>query len=155
MLFNSPLLARVMRACVRVRDSQLPLQTLRSEGTPGAVCSHNKQHGGIWAVFVLLPACYTCSPSAFSSQSSTSTSYIYIFFKLIPGMGPARPRVRLRLRGRSVRRSWWWRWCVRGRIMRTHAGLELTPTGPVKQSGHRVCIINLKAYLQLCNVGVE
>lgn len=55
--------------------------------------------------------------------------------------------------------------------MRTHAGLELTPTGPVavfacrtenphpsgtrKQSGHRVCIINLKAYLQLYNVAVE
>lgn len=45
MLFNSPLLAP--RACVRVRDSQLPLETLRSEGAPGAVCSHNKQHGDL------------------------------------------------------------------------------------------------------------
>lgn len=43
-LFNSPLLARVRRACVRVRDSQLPPETLRSEGTPAAICSQNKQH---------------------------------------------------------------------------------------------------------------
>lgn len=59
-LFNSP--APGWAARVQGRDSQLPLETLRSGGTPGAVWSQNKQHGDLGCLSSCQPAPPTPRP---------------------------------------------------------------------------------------------